>query len=332
LGTAQDETGHTLDGDFNRNQEGSPADDYVWTFRFRMANDDFANAQLLTGATGAVSTNNRSAWMELGEPPHAVHDYWKVGSSFWYRWTTSEPGAWITFDLTAGTAFDSLLSVYSGDELSQLFVVVENDNYGSGTRSRVSFAPVPGTEYSIAVATKTSAPYGWIPSESGSFKLAWYPTPSPGFTGTEFSPPSSIPGMRVTLTGTNFTGATSVLFNGAPASFMNAATHNHDLRITAVVPPESSSGPITIVTPHGNVTSLASFQVLPPPLTVRLNAAREVEIVWPATSLEFVLESSGDLSSESWGAVPEMPVRTGGQSSVMLSVTNGVRFYRLRAK
>jgi hypothetical protein len=54
---------------------------------------------------------------------------------------------------------------------------------------------------------------------------------------------------------TNFTGATSVLFNGASASFTNAATTNLDLRVTAVVPPDATSGPITIMTPHVSVTS-----------------------------------------------------------------------------
>src|SRR6185436_15743932 len=40
LGTAQDDVGGTLDGNFNRSREGSPADDFVWTFRFPIANDD----------------------------------------------------------------------------------------------------------------------------------------------------------------------------------------------------------------------------------------------------------------------------------------------------
>src|SRR5439155_14916634 len=57
LGTAQDETGATLDGNFNRTRETSPTDDFVWNFRFRIPNDDFANAQLLTGLSGSVSSS-----------------------------------------------------------------------------------------------------------------------------------------------------------------------------------------------------------------------------------------------------------------------------------
>jgi hypothetical protein len=103
-----------------------------------------------------------------------------------------------------------------------------------------------------------------------------------------------------------------------------------DLRITAIVPPDAISGPITIVTPHGNATTTTSFQVLPPPLTIRLTAANEVEIAWPATSPEFVLEVSEDLSSGLWSAVSQMPLRTNGTSTIKLIGANGSRFYRLR--
>jgi hypothetical protein len=41
LGTASDDQGGTLDGNINRSREGSPADDFVWTLRFAIPNDDF---------------------------------------------------------------------------------------------------------------------------------------------------------------------------------------------------------------------------------------------------------------------------------------------------
>jgi hypothetical protein len=63
LGTASDETGATLDGNFNRAREGSPTDDFVWTFRFPIANDDFASAQLLTGPI----------WIDPGEQSLCFH-------------------------------------------------------------------------------------------------------------------------------------------------------------------------------------------------------------------------------------------------------------------
>ncbi len=132
LGTAQDANAGTLDGDYDRTREGSPADDYVWTFHFPIPNDDFANAQLIGGTSGSVQGSNRLASWELDEPAHVLGDWGKVPrSSVWYHWIAAEPGGWFTFDLTSGTTFDSLLAAYTGDRLDRLFPVAGNDNYGS---------------------------------------------------------------------------------------------------------------------------------------------------------------------------------------------------------
>jgi subtilisin family serine protease len=328
LGTAQDENGGTLDGDFDRTREGSPADDYVWTFRFPIPNDDFANARRLTGLSGSITGNNRYASDELDEPRTSLGDWRIYGSSLWYQWTAPAPGGWTTFDLTSATAFDSMLIIYTGDRLNQLVPIIGNDNYGTKLGSRVSFAPVPGTNYSIVVASKDE----FDPTRAGTFRLTWYPTPSPGLTGWQFSPASGIPGAKVTLTGTNFTGATSVLFNGADATFANAPTNNLDLRITAVVPPDATSGPITILTPHGNVTSTASFQVLPPPLSISLSATDGVVIRWPATGNAFVLEATDDLAAGSWSVVEALTMDVGDETRIGVPAPKGVRFFRLRSR
>ena len=147
------------------------------------------------------------------------------------------------------------------------------------------------------------------------------------------SPPgrfSCVPHATTTGGTGRFSGATNVLFNGASASFTNALTNNFDLRITAVVPPDAISGPITIFTPHGNVTSTALFQVLPPPLTIRVTSASELEIIWPATSPEFVLEESENLLAGTWTPITQIPVRANGQSKLMLNAPTGKRFYRLK--
>jgi hypothetical protein len=168
------------------------------------------------------------------------------------------------------------------------------------------------------------------PAKAGNFTLTWYPTPTPGFTGGQFSPQSGVPGTKVTLTGTNLTGVTGVLFNGASASFSNAPANYLDLRITAVVPPDASSGAITVNTPHGDVTSSATFQVLPPKLSIVFNAAAGVEITWPATSSTIVLEWTDDLLSGAWIPVTESPVVEAGQSRLRILAPAGNRFFRLK--
>ncbi len=285
LGTALDDAGEMLDGNFNRSRDGSPADDFVWTFGFPLANDDFLNAQSLSGPSGTAMGSNRYASVEPHEPFHVVGEFGTSWNSLWYRWTAPVSGGWFTFDLTGSTAFDTLLAVYIGEQLGQLVAVVGNDNNGTKSGSRVTFTALAGETYALALSGKDPVDA----TRAGNFTLAWYPTPPPGFTGAQFSPMSGVPGARVTFTGANFTGATAVLFNGASSAFSNALTNNLDLRITANVPPQATSGPVTIVTPHGNVTSTASFQVLPPPLRITSGSASQLVVSWAGTSPEFLL-------------------------------------------
>jgi uncharacterized repeat protein (TIGR03803 family) len=66
-------------------------------------------------------------------------------------------------------------------------------------------------------------------------------------------------GNTVIVLGNNLTGATSVTFNGTPATFVvQSATE-----IKTSVPTGATSGPVQVVTPSGTLTSNVSFQVLP---------------------------------------------------------------------
>jgi hypothetical protein len=77
-----------------------------------------------------------------------------------------------------------------------------------------------------------------------------------------FSPSSGQEGAWVTITGTNFTGATSVAFNGTATQdfYVNSSTE-----IVAFVPPQATSGPISVTTLFGTGTSNDPFTVTPSP-------------------------------------------------------------------
>lgn len=81
---------------------------------------------------------------------------------------------------------------------------------------------------------------------------------------TAFSPISGTTGTRVTLTGTSFTGASAVRFNGAGASYVVVS----DTLITATVPTGATSGTIAVTTPGGTATGSASFTVTIPAPTI----------------------------------------------------------------
>src|SRR5881409_319944 len=109
-------------------------------------------------------------------------------------------------------------------------------------------------------AGATSGPIGvttpdGTASSAGSFTVINPPTI------TSFTPASGPVGTSVTISGTNFTGATAVLFNSVSASFtVNSAT-----AITATVPAGATSGPIGVTTPDGTASSASSFTVINPP-------------------------------------------------------------------
>jgi hypothetical protein len=83
-----------------------------------------------------------------------------------------------------------------------------------------------------------------------------------GPTITSFNPMFGPPGAPVTITGTQFTGATAVAFGGVAAT---AFTVNSDTQITATVPAGVATGPITVTTPNGTAMNTTSFSVAAPP-------------------------------------------------------------------
>ncbi|HEY0074432.1 MAG TPA: IPT/TIG domain-containing protein, partial [Abditibacteriaceae bacterium] len=78
-------------------------------------------------------------------------------------------------------------------------------------------------------------------------------------TITSFGPHKGAQGQQVVITGTNFTGATTVKFNGTAATF----TVNSPTQITTRVPVRASTGRITVTTPAGTATSATNFWAAP---------------------------------------------------------------------
>ncbi|MDK2973544.1 MAG: lysyl endopeptidase [Candidatus Sumerlaeota bacterium] len=110
------------------------------------ANDSFASAQVLSGDSGSVSGTNVGGSKETGEPDHAAGGGTR---SVWYNWTPSVDGqASIN---TTGSAFDTVLAVYTGSTVNALSEVASNDQDGVNDTSAVTFAATGGTLYRVAV-------------------------------------------------------------------------------------------------------------------------------------------------------------------------------------
>ena len=86
------------------------------------ANDNFADPQVIAGASGNVSGSNVNATLEPGEPTTTAG--FEAGSSVWYSWEAPET-AIFRFELTAG--FDSQLGIFTGEDLVDLTLQSESD-------------------------------------------------------------------------------------------------------------------------------------------------------------------------------------------------------------
>ncbi len=221
LGSAADTTNRTLDGNVNGTSQGTPADDYTWSFRTAPpppANDAFANAQAISGAYGSAAGNTTTATAENGEPEHAGNP---ASHSIWYRWTAPSNGRFIF--TTAGSDFDTLLAVYTGTALGSLSQVVSNDD-GASVQSALGFTATAGTIYHIAIDGFQSA--------SGASILTWY-------GNDHFATARALSGAEGTVSGFNYAATPQ---NGEPA---HAGTLGASLWFRWTAP---ASGQLTLTT------------------------------------------------------------------------------------
>ena len=134
----------------------------------------------------------------------------------------------------------------------------------------VAFNGTAATTWSVLTDTTISAtvPVGATTGKVSVTTPAGTATSTADFTVTVlpavsgFTPVQALPGTSVTITGSGFTGATSVKFN---ATTQGVLTVNSDTSITAAVPAAATSGPISVTGPGGTGLSAANFTVLVAP-------------------------------------------------------------------
>ena len=153
--------------------------------------------------------------------------------------SSGSPGATVTL---TGTNFTGTTAVRFNGVTAASFTVV------SATSLR-AVVPVGATTGLVMVTNGLGTN-----SSTKSFSVN-YSSPSI----TSFSPGSASVGATVTITGKNFTGATSVKFNGVEASSFTVVNANS---ITAVVPAGASSGRITVANPAKSATSRNSLSIV----------------------------------------------------------------------
>jgi hypothetical protein len=199
--------------------------------------------------------------------------------------------------------------------------------------TNVSFGGVPARTFTVVNNTQATAtvPNGVLTGPvsiaglGGSFTNSALFYGPPSITGV--SPDSGLPGDKITISGRNFTGVSSVKFGSFAASFLleNGGT------IQATVPSGFSGGVITLTTPGGAASSSSAFTVGAVLLTVAPSPDGGVTVGWPLSLSSWVLQASSSLGAgASWtnSTAPVSPV--GNQSVVTIQAANAAQFYRLK--
>jgi hypothetical protein len=254
----------------------------------RPANDDVANAQLLTGSAGSVDGDNASATKETTDPTPPSSSA-AGGYSVWYAWTPTSNGPVQLATSGGGAARDTTLAVYTGQPGSLVRVAGNDDDGAGGLHAGVTFAARSGTRYLVAVdgfaTTGGSGPFtlAWqqsapkVPSAPTSVTatagnqsalLSWVAADDNGSPVTGYEVEVSPGGARQSVVGGAGTATVAGLTNGT--------TYTFTVRATNEVGSGPASSPSNAVTPAGVPDRLST------PSAVR--GDRSVRVSWSPTS------------------------------------------------
>ncbi len=154
-----------------------------WAIVLPPANDNFANATVLSARNGTISVSNREGSKEPGEAG-LLSD-----ASVWYRYTAVESGYLTVLEDQTTTQIIPAISVYSGATLDSLVPIPLDTNRGA-------YRVVAGTTYSIMLE-------GELPGDVGDIVVDYSLTGENDY----FTTPRLIAGASGTVSDDN-TGAT----------------------------------------------------------------------------------------------------------------------------
>lgn len=212
---------------------------------------------------------------------------------------TGEADARITL---TGSGFIGALEVTIGGVLT--FFSID-----SPTQITVLVPPDAQTGRIVVSVPSTAPPAPGGPSATASSASTFAVLPR--ITG--FTPTSGPPGTVVTITGSNFRGATGVTLGPAGAPFNVISP----MLITATVPPVANTGLISVRTPSGQSVSTATFTFVTSGVLGEFEerdptTIREIDLPDPALMLDHPedlqpTETPGEIEGESTCTPPNLP-------------------------
>jgi hypothetical protein len=191
----------------------------------------------ITATIGTAATGSVSVTTDGGTSILPGFTFIPVPTITSFTPTSSGPGSTITI---TGTGFTNATAVLFGNTAPTSFTV--------NSATRITAVIAAGTTGSVSVTTA-----GGTATLAG---FTFFQAP----TITSFTPTTAKAGAVVILTGTNFTGTTTVSFGGTPATTFTVVSPTS---ITATVA-SGTTGTVSVITPGGSVL-LPGFSFIPTP-------------------------------------------------------------------
>ncbi|MES2647979.1 MAG: IPT/TIG domain-containing protein [Bacteroidota bacterium] len=251
---------------------------------FKLINDNSITAVVGTGNSGNVYVETSAGAAFLG-----TFKYTGITS---FSPTSALPGTAISI---TGTNFLGATAVSFGGVAAKSFTV----------NSATSLSAVVGNGASGAVSVTTPA---------GSTSKAGFVYIVPAPVITSFSPTTAAFNQQVTISGSNFTGATAVSFGGIPASSFTIVNGN---TITAS-PANGASGDVSITTP-GGTTSKTGFTFIPAPTITSFTPQSGVI----GTNVTISGTNFVGITAVSFGGTPATSVTLVNSSTITAIVSSG---------
>jgi subtilisin family serine protease len=232
-----------------------------YTVRGRPDNDQFAKPVKIDSNGGTVTSVNRLATLETGEPKHGGIQ--TVDSSLWYAWSPSINTSVLVDNL--GSSIPTVVAVYTGDSLANAKLVaagVPDQNHSS---RQFTFNALQGVTYRIAVASTNS-------TTKGAFRLRVTPGGIPDVLAPIVQIVSVPDGLLVTTNSISISG--TAVDPGSSASGVNLVSIqvNRDLPSVALGTTNwSSAKPIQLVEGVNTIRVFATDLALNSSVPVTVN-------------------------------------------------------------
>jgi hypothetical protein len=218
---------------------------------------------------------------------------------------TATPATLTAFTAVVGTPSATQTITVGGSSLTAGVVVTAPAGYEVSLSATTGFAASVTVPQTSGTAASTPVYVRLTGTASGSFAgnvaltsagatavnvavtgtVSTVATPAP--TIASFTPATGAAGVTVTLTGTNFTGATAVTVGGIAVTGFTVVSATS---ITFALPATAVTGPIVVTTPGGTATSATSFTVTPAAGTPTISSFTPARAV---SGVGFTLNVSG---------------------------------------